>query len=77
MAQITIGLETGMESLMQPEEYQKQLKYLSLIKNLEPVTMSDFATRYFNVYKIFIDPVGISTASYDNNSFYIFLRTYI
>jgi hypothetical protein len=24
-----------------------------------------------NVYKIFIDPVGISTASYDNNSFYI------
>lgn len=52
LAQITVGLETGQESLSQPKEYQNQLSYLFTLKGLKAVTMSDFASEYKNVYEI-------------------------
>jgi hypothetical protein len=52
LGQVTIGLETGMESLRQPQEYERQLEYLASVNDLEAVTMSDFADRYFSVYEV-------------------------
>ena len=64
LAQITIGLETGQESLSQPEEYKRQLQFLSSIKGLQPVTMSDFANFHFRAYKINPDKIYFG----ENNS---------
>lgn len=57
LGQITVGLETGMESLREPLEYQKQLAYLSTIPNLDVVTMSNFSRSYSKIYKINPDKV--------------------
>lgn len=52
LGQITVGLETGMESLRNPEEYERQLKYLSEVPDLNVVTMVEFADSYFQVYDV-------------------------
>jgi hypothetical protein len=57
LGQITVGLETGMESLREPLEYERQLQYLSTIPNLNIVTMANFAEKYSQVYKINPDKV--------------------
>jgi hypothetical protein len=58
LGQITVGLETGMESLMAPAEYQKQLSYLSSIPGLNVVTMNEFAQKYSQVYDVNPDKVN-------------------
>ncbi len=52
LGQITVGLETGMESLIEPLEYQRQLQYLSSVQGLNAMTMSNFAEKYSQLYKI-------------------------
>jgi hypothetical protein len=72
LGQITVGLETGMESLMEPAEYQKQLSYLSTIPGLNIVTMSEFAQNYSKVYKVNPDKIlfGESGANWEMTSNY-------
>ena len=57
LGQITVGLETGMESLMQPLEYERQLRYLSTIPGLNSVTMGNFTEKYSQVYKVNPDEI--------------------
>lgn len=65
LGQITVGLETGMESVSNPLEYEKQLQYLSTIPGLNVVTMLDFAEKYSEVYKINPDKVFFGNDSYE------------
>jgi hypothetical protein len=51
IGQITVGLETGMESVGYFSEYQKQLQALSQFENLQSVTMSDFSRAFRSIYK--------------------------
>jgi hypothetical protein len=51
IGQITIGLETGMESAAFHGEYLNQLKAISEYNGLKVVTMSDFAKAYRSVNK--------------------------
>lgn len=51
--QVTIGLETGQESYRFKNEYERQLKKISKVNNLDEaksVTMEEFATWYKNKY---------------------------
>lgn len=49
LGQITVGLETGMESVGHEAEYKKQLKWIS-DNRIESLKMSEFANRYRNIY---------------------------
>lgn len=51
VGQITVGLETGMESVRVFPEYEKQIEYLSNLKELKSATMSQFADEFKKVYK--------------------------
>jgi hypothetical protein len=62
IGQITVGLETGQESLDYLGEYQNQLSYLRQ-SNISAVTMSQFAEEYSKIYPTF--PKNI-TLSYQN-----------
>lgn len=55
VGQITIGLETGIESVGYIDEYGNQLKYLSGIPNLNFVTMSQFADKFSKIFPEFPD----------------------
>jgi len=50
IGQITVGLETGIESVRAFPEFLKQLAVLSKIKNLKSLTMSEFSDRYQSFY---------------------------
>jgi hypothetical protein len=50
IGQITVGLETGIESVRSFPEYKNQLLSLSKDNNINSVTMSEFAQKYKNVY---------------------------
>ena len=50
IGQITIGLETGIESVKVFSEYKNQLAVLAQIEDLQEVTMSEFASRYQELY---------------------------
>lgn len=50
IGQVTIGLETGQESVTALAEYENQLKALAEIIGLKPVTMSSFANSYKKLY---------------------------
>lgn len=50
LGQITIGLETGMESIGNEAEYQKQLTWLSQ-NQITSLTMSEFGNKYRSVYE--------------------------
>ncbi len=53
LTQITVGLEVGQEMVDFFEEYKKQVDYLRQLENdgkLQFVTMSDFASKYNDVY---------------------------
>jgi len=53
LGQVTVGLETGMESTRFLPEYENQLKALAQIGNLKDVTMNEFADRFSKVYPTF------------------------
>ena|SRR3989344_859375 len=53
LGQITIGLETGIESVGYIDEYDNQLKYLSQIQDLKAVTMNQFAEDFSRVFPQF------------------------
>ncbi len=50
IGQITVGLETGMESVGYIGEYKNQLNYLDSLENLESVTFSQFFEKFQKVY---------------------------
>jgi len=60
LGQVTVGLETGMESSRFLPEYENQLEALAQIGNLKGVTMSEFADRYSKVYPTFPKKVTLS-----------------
>ena len=63
IGQITVGLETGMESIAFHGEYVKQLEVVSEYKKIEAVTMSDFAGKFRSVYKE--NPKNITIGSWN------------
>ncbi|MDO8573339.1 MAG: hypothetical protein Q7R77_01175 [Candidatus Daviesbacteria bacterium] len=61
VGQVTVGLETGIESIGYIGEYEKQLKYLSGVSNIKFVTMGQFAREFAKIFPVFpeqflIDP---------------------
>lgn len=52
LGQATVGLETGNESVHSFPEYTKQLAALNNIKNLNLVTMSNFADNFKQIYLV-------------------------
>lgn len=50
LGQVTVGLETGIESVGYIGEYEKQLGVLKNIAGLQPVSMSRFAQHFKRVY---------------------------
>ncbi len=72
VGQITIGLETGMESVGFLEEYSRQLDFIRK-KNLETVTMNSFADKFsaklrVNPEKLMVGSVWELTPEYRFNS---------
>lgn len=53
VGQITVGLETGIESVGYIGEYKNQLEILKNISNLQFVTMSQFAEKFAKIYPTF------------------------
>lgn len=53
LGQVTVGLETGIESVGYINEYGNQLKSLKAWKGLQAVTMSQFSERFKEVYPEF------------------------
>ncbi|MFH1561458.1 MAG: hypothetical protein ABID04_02670 [Patescibacteria group bacterium] len=51
VGQITVGLETGIESVKSFAEYENQLEALSGIEVVENVTMSQFSDYYQDIYQ--------------------------
>ena len=60
LGQITVGLETGIESIGYIGEYSNQLEYLKTKPNLKAVTMSEFAGEFARVYPEFPNSYTIS-----------------
>ncbi|MDO8638997.1 MAG: hypothetical protein Q7R43_05455 [Candidatus Daviesbacteria bacterium] len=53
VGQITVGLETGIESIGYIKEYQNQIEYLKNTNSIQAVTMSEFAQKFKNIYPEF------------------------
>lgn len=60
VGQITVGLETGIESVGYLDEYENQLKYLSVIPKLNVVTMSQFANSFFTIFPQFPEQFSLN-----------------
>lgn len=60
VGQITIGIETGMESAKFINEYQKQLEYLSEESGIKALTMDEFAKVFADIYPEFPDSSSIT-----------------
>lgn len=60
VGQITVGLETGIESLGYINEYERQLELLAQTPNLKSATMSEFAKEFSAVYPLNPKEVVIS-----------------
>jgi len=73
LGQITIGLETGLESVGQEKEYEKQLNWISKNKIIS-LTMSQFGDKYRSVYnhknpeKIILENWVLTPESRQNSS---------
>lgn len=65
LGQITVGLETGIESIQYLSEYSNQLKALKERKNLKAVTMSNFAKEFSYTYPAF--PNNLKITYQDSN----------
>lgn len=50
LGQITVGLETGSDSVAYAEEYQKQLEVLKSNSNLKSVSMTEFYDNFKKIY---------------------------
>jgi len=50
IGQITVGLETGIESIKAFQEYQNQVDALAKEKNIQDLTMAEFSDRYRHLY---------------------------
>jgi hypothetical protein len=50
IGQITVGLETGIESVKSFPQYTKQLKVLSEIEGLQAVTMGEFTDKFREIH---------------------------
>lgn len=50
VSQITVGLETGMESIEFNGEYKNQLSFLNSLSNIQFLTMRDFGNEYRKIY---------------------------
>lgn len=50
VGQITVGLETGIESVKSFSEYENQLRTLNKIENLKSITMSEFSNQFKKTY---------------------------
>lgn len=50
IGQITVGLETGIESVEYLDEYVNQLDYLATLPNLQAVTFSNFYQQYKTIH---------------------------
>lgn len=59
LGQVTVGLETGIESVGYIGEYGRQLKALKEMRGLEVVTMSQFANKFKKVYPDFPQDVSL------------------
>ncbi len=59
VGQVTVGLETGIESIQYLPEYKNQLKLLKGMAQLKPVTMSEFADQYSRIYPDFPKKISI------------------
>ncbi|MBI4039798.1 hypothetical protein HY389_00385 [Candidatus Daviesbacteria bacterium] len=64
LGQVTVGLETGIESVGYISEYAKQLDYLTSLNYLTPVTMSQFHDAFAKVYPTFPDKMVIQKDSF-------------
>lgn len=53
LGQVTVGLETGIESVGFIKEYGNQLETLKQMKSLQAVTMNEFAEKFRQVYQDF------------------------
>jgi hypothetical protein len=53
LGQVTVGLETGSDSVTYFEEYARQLKAVKEILSLKPVTMGEFYNKFRGVYPDF------------------------
>lgn len=61
LGQITVGLETGIESVEQIDEYRNQLQFLKNTSFLKARTMSKFAREFSRVYPDYPQAVTISS----------------
>lgn len=52
VGQITVGLETGMESVKSFPEYKNQLEALADIEGVQDVTMGEFSNYYRDIYRL-------------------------
>jgi hypothetical protein len=50
IGQITVGMETGIESVPQQKEYENQLRAISEVGDVHAVTMSEFADCFRRIY---------------------------
>lgn len=50
LGQITVGLETGIESVRNLEEYSRQLEFLGTLDNIHSVSMEKFSQKYSEAY---------------------------
>lgn len=64
VGQITVGLETGMESIKSLPEYENQLKFLKTISSLNPVTMTQFAEKFREAYPEFPHKIVLNYQEY-------------
>lgn len=53
LGQVTVGLETGSDSVTYFEEYVRQLEAIKKIPNLQPVTMTEFYEKFNRLYPDF------------------------
>ncbi|MDP4009960.1 MAG: hypothetical protein Q8P53_03165 [Candidatus Shapirobacteria bacterium] len=60
VGQITVGLETGMESVDYFQEYKNQLAFLKDKKTIKSLTMSDFYDSFKTIYKENPDEVKLN-----------------
>lgn len=63
LGQITVGLETGIESVGYIDEYENQMNYLSTIPNLRSVTMSEFSEEFKKVYPEFPKEIKLESTN--------------
>lgn len=61
VGQITVGLETGMESVGFIEEYGRQMEAIAEMKGVEAVTMSQFYEQFAKVYRQWPEAAVVGT----------------